>query len=188
MLGTCTFHPARTASLREAAEVLRTDRRTRREESKAQVHAKAWLLHLLKHYVMKGEAQPQSSSKPSQEAPKSLQNRAQSHQNQAWERPCEPSCDQEGLKSVQQAHKRQPGVAKKRPKAKVGSILEAQDPPKSRPRREKIDVKKGCIVRFDFSVIQTSFWVSFFYVFWRRNARKSQQCVCRETLENINFA
>ena len=33
-------------SLREAADVLRTDRRTRREESKAQVYAKAWLLHV----------------------------------------------------------------------------------------------------------------------------------------------
>ena len=32
-------------ALREAADVLRTNRRTGREESKAQVNAKAWLLH-----------------------------------------------------------------------------------------------------------------------------------------------
>ena len=32
-------------SLREAADVLRTNRRTRREEGKAQVIAKAWVLH-----------------------------------------------------------------------------------------------------------------------------------------------
>ena len=35
MLGTCTLNLARLASLREAADVLRTDRRTRREDEKA---------------------------------------------------------------------------------------------------------------------------------------------------------
>ena len=44
-------------SLREAADVLRTDRRTRREEREAHVNEKAWLLHEYKHLVMKGEAQ-----------------------------------------------------------------------------------------------------------------------------------
>ena len=42
MLGTCTLYLARSASLREAADVLRTDRRTRREEEKALGNAKAW--------------------------------------------------------------------------------------------------------------------------------------------------
>ena len=32
-------------ALREAADVLRTNRRTGREEGEAQVNAKAWLLH-----------------------------------------------------------------------------------------------------------------------------------------------
>ena len=50
MLGTCTLNLARSASLREAADVgrefhvLRTNRRTRSEEGKAQENAKAWLL------------------------------------------------------------------------------------------------------------------------------------------------
>ena len=35
MLGTCSLNPARSASLREAADVLRTDRRTEREEGTA---------------------------------------------------------------------------------------------------------------------------------------------------------
>ena len=43
--GTWTLYLARSASLREAADVLRTNRRTRREEGKAQVNAKAWLPH-----------------------------------------------------------------------------------------------------------------------------------------------
>jgi len=43
--GTWTLYLARSASLREAADVLRTNRRTRREEGKAQVIAKAWVLH-----------------------------------------------------------------------------------------------------------------------------------------------
>ena len=44
MLDTCTLNLARSASLREAADVLRTNRRTRSEEGKAQENAKAWLL------------------------------------------------------------------------------------------------------------------------------------------------
>ena len=42
-LGPSIWH-ARPA-LREAADVLRTNRRTGREEGEAQVNAKAWLLH-----------------------------------------------------------------------------------------------------------------------------------------------
>ena len=44
IFGTWTLYSARSASLREAADVLRTNRRTRREEGKAQVIAKAWSL------------------------------------------------------------------------------------------------------------------------------------------------
>ena len=49
--------PTRTASLREAADVLRTDRRTRREEGTAMVNAKALRLRLKKHEVTKRNAQ-----------------------------------------------------------------------------------------------------------------------------------
>ena len=38
MLGTCTLYLARLASLREAADVLRTNRRTKRDEGTAQVN------------------------------------------------------------------------------------------------------------------------------------------------------
>ena len=38
MLGTCTLNLARLASLREAADVLRTNRRTKRDEGTAQVN------------------------------------------------------------------------------------------------------------------------------------------------------
>ena len=48
MLGTCTLYLARQASLREAADVLRTDRRTRGEEERSQVHANQCLLQPLK--------------------------------------------------------------------------------------------------------------------------------------------
>ena len=41
MLGTCTLNLARSASLREAADVLRTDRRTERDDGTAQVNTKA---------------------------------------------------------------------------------------------------------------------------------------------------
>ena len=44
-------------SLREAADVLRTDRRTRREEGTAMVNAKALRLRLKKHEVTKRNAQ-----------------------------------------------------------------------------------------------------------------------------------
>ena len=46
---------ARTASLREAADVLRTYRRAAGEKRKAEVNAKAWALHFEKHYVTKCE-------------------------------------------------------------------------------------------------------------------------------------
>ena len=46
-------YPARTASLREAADVLRTYRRAAGEKRKHEVNAKAWTLHLYEHYVTK---------------------------------------------------------------------------------------------------------------------------------------
>ena len=39
----------------------------------------------------------------------------------------------------------------------LGSILEAQDPPKSMPKPEKIDVKKQQILDVHFGRVQTSF-------------------------------
>ena len=51
IFGTWTLYLARSASLREAADVLRTDRRTRRKEEKALGNPKAqWVLYY-KHYI-----------------------------------------------------------------------------------------------------------------------------------------
>ena len=43
----------------------------------------------------------------------------------------------------------------------LGSILEAQEAPKSRPKPEKIDVEKRCIFSIDFGRVGTSFWKGF---------------------------
>ena len=47
--------PTRTASLREAADVLRTYRHAAGEKRKAEVNAKARALHFEEHYVTKYE-------------------------------------------------------------------------------------------------------------------------------------
>ena len=71
--------------------------------------------------------------------------------------------------------------------AELGSKMEAQEAPKSRPRREKIDVKNQYVFRIDLLVVQTSFWEGFLDVFWRKNARKLRNYDFCETLENIDF-
>ena len=43
----------------------------------------------------------------------------------------------------------------------LGSKLEAQDPPKLRPKPEKIDVKKQHVFNIDFGRARTSFWKGF---------------------------
>ncbi len=48
-------YPTRTASLREAADVLRTYRRAAGEKRKAEVNDKAWALHFKDHNVTKCE-------------------------------------------------------------------------------------------------------------------------------------
>ena len=49
--------------------------------------------------------------------------------------------------------------------SQLGSILEAQDPPKSRPKPEKIDVVKQDVFNIDFGRVQASFWKDFCKVF-----------------------
>ena len=46
-------------------------------------------------------------------------------------------------------------------KSQLGSKLEAQDPPKSRPKPEKIDVKKQHVFGIDFGRVRTLFWKGF---------------------------
>ena len=50
-----SLYLARSTSLREAADVLRTDRRSRRKERRALANANTGLLHKQKHYVPKYE-------------------------------------------------------------------------------------------------------------------------------------
>ena len=43
----------------------------------------------------------------------------------------------------------------------LGSNMEAPDPLKSRPKPEKIDVKKQHVFAIDFKRVRTSFWKNF---------------------------
>ena len=54
----------------------------------------------------------------------------------------------------------------------LGSILEAQEAPKSRPKREKIDVKKQHVFEIDFWVARAWFLNGFWMVFWTPNPCK----------------
>ena len=45
--------------------------------------------------------------------------------------------------------------------SQLGSKLEAQEAPKSRPEPQKIDVKKQHVFDIDFFIVRTSFWKGF---------------------------
>ena len=45
--------------------------------------------------------------------------------------------------------------------SQLGSKLEAQEAPKSRPKPEKIIVEKQHIFGIDFGRVRTSFWIGF---------------------------
>ena len=45
--------------------------------------------------------------------------------------------------------------------SQLGSKLEAQEAPKSRPEPQKIDVKKQHVFGIDFGWVWTSFWKGF---------------------------
>ena len=45
--------------------------------------------------------------------------------------------------------------------ASSAADLEAQDPPKSRPKPEKIDVEKQHVFGIDFGRVRMSFWKGF---------------------------
>ena len=134
---------------------------------------------------------PKGFEKPNFAGHKTLQNRGpeapETHPDEAWGRPCEPRCSEEAPKSVQDAFRRHPRSSQnwllgpqERPKA-------SQERPKSAQVRQKSDVRKRCVLRFDFLVVQAMFWDGFFSGFCWKNVRKLQQCVFRETLENIDF-
>ena len=49
--------------------------------------------------------------------------------------------------------------------ASSAADLEAQDPPKSRPKPKKFDVEKQHIFSIDFLKVRTSFWKAFWMAF-----------------------
>ena len=53
-----------------------------------------------------------------------------------------------------------------RQNGQLGSNLEAQEAPKSKPKHQKIDVKKHYVFGIDFGRVRTSFWNGFWKVFW----------------------
>ena len=59
-----------------------------------------------------------------------------------------------------------------------GSILEVQAASKSRPKRQKIDVKNQYVFCIDFSRVRTSFRKGFWYAFWNQN-------VCKKRFEEM---
>ena len=58
--------------------------------------------------------------------------------------------------------------------SQLGSKLEAQEPPKSKPKYEKIDIKKQHVFEIDFWVARAWFLIGFWMVFWIPNPCKKQ--------------
>ena len=128
MLGTCILNLARSASLREAADVLRTYRRAAGEKRKAEVNGKEWSKHLYKHYVTKCEVQskalqnmPQKLIKTQSGAsPNSLKSKPGTVLGAKMRRrisPEQPRDGQERPRSVQETPKKHPREARSRPRA-----------------------------------------------------------------------
>ena len=68
--------------------------------------------------------------------------------------------------------------------SELGSKFEAQEAPKSRPRREKIEVQKQDVFQVEFLVVWPSFWKGFGEGFRSQNASKMQQHNFCEILKN----
>ena len=75
-----------------------------------------------------------------------------------------------------------------RQNSQLGSILEAQNPPESALKDEKIDVEKRHIFDIDFGRVQASFWKVFWMVFDAKNECFLRKRIFRENLKNVNFA
>ena len=112
MLGTCTLYLARLASLREAADVLRTYRRAAGEKRKAKVNGKAWALHFQKHYVTKCEVQQKERQKSLKASQNSVWDFPIPSKIEPWDGPWTQNL---ALKLYRTAT-RQPRVSKKPPR------------------------------------------------------------------------
>ena len=94
---------------------------------------------------------------PSQIEARGFKNRVQRLQNRARSPPRRNFSKMFNLRGSRGACSRVlPGL-----KSQLGSKLEAQDPPKSRPKPEKIDVKKQHVFGIDFGRVRTLFWKGF---------------------------
>ena len=145
-------------SLREAADVLRTDRRTRGEEERSPVHGQRCGLQPLMQYVT---ARQQVQKKHRKMRPGSFQNASQSLPNALKIDPGASFDRQEAPKSTKEAPKTGPRAAQERPSGAQETLGRAHDHPKSKLRPEKIDVDKPDVFSIDFGRVRTSFWKGF---------------------------
>ena len=65
--------------------------------------------------------------------------------------------------------------------------LGSQNPPKSKPKREKMEVEKSIVFCIDFFTVSTSILDGFWKVFWSENACEKQKRVFFENLNNSDF-
>ena len=97
-----------------------------------------------------------------------MQNTPQSHPDALKIDPGASFDSHEAPKSTKDVPKTGPGAAQERPRAaqeRPSSAQETfgrgQDPPKSKPRPEKIDVEKPNVFSIDFGRVRTWFWKDF---------------------------
>ena len=70
----------------------------------------------------------------------------------------------------------------------LGSNLEAQEAPKSRPKPEKIDVEKPLVFRLDFIMVSGWFRRGFWEVFGAENGGEAEKAKNRKTSRNTAWA
>ena len=129
--------------------VLRTDRRTGREECKAHVNKKTWLLHEKKLLVTKCEVQqnacqnmlPEASKTLPGTSPNPLKSRPREAQGAKMvprSGPNQPRNAQERPPIAQEASNKRPREVKSRPRAPKSRRSGAQERPKRGPDASKI--------------------------------------------------
>ena len=140
MLGTCTLNPARSASLREAADVLRTYRRAAMWKRKAESECQQGFLAAIPAPCpkMKKKKRPMRAQTQLQRVQNGAKIDEKSSPNPSWT----ALGSQEAPKSTQDASKTRPRGARERPRAPQECPRAAQEtpgrsqtPPKSTPAR-----------------------------------------------------
>ena len=67
----------------------------------------------------------------------------------------------------------------------LGSVLEAQEAPKSEPNPQQIDAEKRDVFNIDFGRVRMSFSKCFWKGFWKKNAGKLQKHAFSKNLKNL---